>query len=339
MDRFLIIFLPDKGGPKFKPILKAKGRPSVTPADVRTKLSAELPISMPPPVSIPEHTHSIASTPTLSFTTQVASSSHVIVPGSVPMPSRIMPSHPLRTTEESSRIAGKARTQETETGDTVETSDPPVESVTPRKRRRRGTTEETAGPEGTPEPIDPTQVKMSAICDDPGSGRVSSRWESSQKQYADARKRAREERARAITEADEEERESGRIGAKKRAQKPVLPSGGESAHAEGGESVIENTGQNADDFTYTESLKASNYAPQVRIGANGEVVLDMDSLQVDRAADPEFREETYSHVEESDQSKFTNNSSWSKRRIVRWGKEDTALFYDVRCCHASEVVT
>ena len=178
--------------------------------------------------------------------------------------------------------------------------------------------------ERTPDPIDTTQVTMSAICDDLGSGRVSSRWESSRLHYAEAQKRARDERARALVEANEEERGTGRIGARKGGPKPVLPSS-----APGEESVAENIGQNPDDFTYTESLKTSHYAPQVRVGANGEVVLDTDSLQVDRTADAEIAEETYGFVEESDQSKFTNSASWSKRRTVRWGKEDTALFYEV----------
>jgi len=155
---------------------------------------------------------------------------------------------------------------------------------------------------------------------------MSSRWESSQLLYAEARKRAREERARAVAETEELERETGRATGKRGAAKPVLP-GEHSNNVEGGEETAEITGQDLDEFSYTESLKASHYAPQVRIGANGEVVLDMDSLQVDRAADPEFVEE-YSHIEENDQSRYTNSNSWSKRRIVRWSKEDTALFYD-----------
>ncbi|KAF8463395.1 hypothetical protein JB92DRAFT_3066625 [Gautieria morchelliformis] len=364
----------DKGGPKFKPILKSKGRPSSTPApqDVRTRPSAQPGTSMPPPASIPERTNSIA--PTLSMSSASGSSNIRLQSPSVPIlprtntvtpvvePSRsrgilITVSHASPTPSappipsasskvgenvEEATVAErshkdrrtiakrrKSRARNAETADTAETSDSPSETlVAPKKRRRRGETVERAEPEGTPEPIDPTQMKMSAICDDPGSGRLSSRWESSQIQYADARQRAREDRARAIAQADEDERESGRIGTKKGAPKPVLPGEGEAADREGDESVMENTGQNPDDFTYTESLKASRYAPQVRIGANDEIVLDMESLQVDRAADPEFGEEAYSHVEESDQSKFTNSSSWSKRRVVRWSKEDTALFYD-----------
>ncbi|KIJ27174.1 hypothetical protein M422DRAFT_122619, partial [Sphaerobolus stellatus SS14] len=162
---------------------------------------------------------------------------------------------------------------------------------------------------------------MSTICDDLETGRISSRWESSQLLHAEAKKRAREERAKALAEADEEERETGRSTGR-RYPKPVLPV----AKHDGGETTIDNNGQNEEEFTYDETLKASQYAPQVRIGANGEVVLDIDSLQVDRAADDNAEE--YSHVEETDQSRFTNSNSWSKRRVVRWSKDDTALFYD-----------
>jgi len=197
------------------------------------------------------------------------------------------------------------------------------ETRAPKKRRRRAKTVEAPSQVGTPEPLDPTQVLMSTICDDLGTGRVSSRWESSQVMYAEAKKRAREERARAIVVAEEEERETGRSTGRK-LPKPVLPG---AKQGEGEESTVDNTGQNPDEFTYDETLKASQYAPQVRVGANGEVVLDVDSLQVDRAADENTEE--YSHIEETDQSRFTNSNSWSKRRVVRWGKEDTALFYDV----------
>ncbi|GJJ09702.1 hypothetical protein Clacol_003926 [Clathrus columnatus] len=187
--------------------------------------------------------------------------------------------------------------------------------ATVKRRRRRKTIVEV--PEGPIDPIDPTQITMRAICDDPGSGRKSSRWETSQVLHAEARKNAKEERARLVIEAEQRERDSGRSSSKRAPFQPTLPSTG--ASSERGE-------ERTDEFSYDESLKASHYAPQVRIGANGEIVLDVDSLQVDRAADPDIVEE-YSHIEENDHSRFTNSNSWSKRRLVRWGKEDTALFY------------
>lgn len=190
----------------------------------------------------------------------------------------------------------------------------------PAKRRRRKKPDHS--PAGTPDPIDPTKVTMNSICTDTGSGRVSSRWESSQILYAEARKRAKEERELAIAEAEAKEQETGRFSRRK-----ISKSEAES-RLENGEVNTEGTNKSANDFSYEESLKASHFAPQVRIGANGEVVLDVESLQVDRSADPDLVEE-YRHVEETDQSRFTNSNSWSKRRTVRWSKEDTALFYDV----------
>lgn len=188
-----------------------------------------------------------------------------------------------------------------------------------RKRRRRKVGDEV---EGSAESIDPTQIKMKSICDDLGSGRKSSRWESSQSLYGEARKRAREERARLISEAERQERETGRSSIKRPPSKSTSlggPPSGDRGNDEG----------QREEFSYDESLKASHYAPQVRISANGEIVLDVDSLQVDRSADPDIVEE-YGHIEENDHSRFTNSGSWSKRRLVRWGKEDTALFYNVR---------
>ena len=314
--RNLLQSLLDKGGPKFKPILKT--RPSATPA--------------------PQDSAGEGTSETLGIKTRTRNNGRNIA----------VDQNTIEGTEGSSRSkrtrTKQKPTRDTDIGETPDASDSDSGdsdtdnsdtgySESPAKKRnrkrRRTVIAEPQALEGTPEPIDPTKVTMSAICNDLGSGRVSSRWETSQLHYTEARKRAKEERARAVMEANEEERETGRIGSRKGGPKPVLPGEGDETSVAGEESVVENTGRNPDEFTYTESLKTSHYAPQVRIGLNGEVVLDTDSLQVDRAADPEIAEEAYSFVEESDQSKFTNSSSWSKRRTVRWGKEDTAMFYDV----------
>lgn len=199
----------------------------------------------------------------------------------------------------------------------ADAEDQSVDGGPQKKKRSKKTTTEDA--ESSAEPIDPTQITMRAICDDLGAGRKSSRWESSQTLYGEARKRAKEERARHILETEQQERETGR-SSKKGGLKPPLPKEPLKGNGEHNE-------DQRDEFSYDETLKTSHYAPQVRIGANGEIVLDIDSLQVDRSADPDLIEE-YSHIEENDHSKFTNSSSWSKRRLVRWGKEDTALFYD-----------
>jgi hypothetical protein len=66
----------------------------------------------------------------------------------------------------------------------------------------------------------------------------------------------------------------------------------------------------------------------VRIGPNGETIIDEESLYVDR--DNEEHMEDYTHVEESDTSKFVNSATYGKKyRGSRWSAEETELFFDV----------
>ncbi|KAH8915482.1 hypothetical protein BT69DRAFT_1229968 [Atractiella rhizophila] len=71
-----------------------------------------------------------------------------------------------------------------------------------------------------------------------------------------------------------------------------------------------------------EQFVESHYAPQLRL-VNGELVIDEESLQVDRTKDvPET-------VYENQGDRFVNSHTWSKRqRAARWTEGDTALFYD-----------
>ena len=67
---------------------------------------------------------------------------------------------------------------------------------------------------------------------------------------------------------------------------------------------------------------------QVRIGANGETIIDEESLFVNR--DEEDDTQNYTHVEESDTTKFVNSLTYSKKtRGSRWSAEETDLFFDV----------
>lgn len=82
------------------------------------------------------------------------------------------------------------------------------------------------------------------------------------------------------------------------------------------------------DFDYSQDLATSRYNVQVRIGPNGETIIDEESLVVNREETDET--ETYTHVTESDTSKFVNSATHSKRfRGSRWSAEETELFYDV----------
>ena len=59
------------------------------------------------------------------------------------------------------------------------------------------------------------------------------------------------------------------------------------------------------------------------------MIVDDQSLFVDRPEDDDTA--GYTHVEESDTSKFVNSATYSKKmRGSRWSAEETELFYDVR---------
>ena len=87
------------------------------------------------------------------------------------------------------------------------------------------------------------------------------------------------------------------------------------------------TGDN--DFDYSQTMSASKFNAQVRIGPNGETVVDEESLYVDNSAEQYTHD--YVHVEESDTTKFVNSATHSKKlRGSRWSAMETELFYDVR---------
>ncbi|KAG5519767.1 hypothetical protein PMAC_000040 [Pneumocystis sp. 'macacae'] len=69
-------------------------------------------------------------------------------------------------------------------------------------------------------------------------------------------------------------------------------------------------------------------APQVRV-VNGKIVIDENSLQVDRRerdVNPNIEMEL---IEENDLSRKVNSASWGKReKSDRWSKEDTQKFYN-----------
>ena len=87
------------------------------------------------------------------------------------------------------------------------------------------------------------------------------------------------------------------------------------------------TGEN--DFDYSQTMSSSKFNVQVRIGPNGETVVDEESLFVDNSA--EEYTHGYTHVEESDTTTFVNSATHSKKlRGSRWSAMETELFYDVR---------
>ena len=181
---------------------------------------------------------------------------------------------------------------------------------------------------------------MATLCDDTGRGRVSSKAAQIVSNHVAWRAANREKRARmkAAMEAkkygrnvdDEEETSTPAKPAPQEADAAASTSRAATPTADPRE-ADNPASKDADDFDYNENLAVSRYNVQVRIGANGETIIDEDSLFVNR--DEEHRTEDYTHVEESDFTKFVNSATYSKKlRGSRWSAEETELFYNV--CNA-----
>ena len=198
-------------------------------------------------------------------------------------------------------------------------------SSTPRPRKRVPSPP-PYDPDADPgEDIDPTTVTMASLCSDTGQGRVSSKAAEILNNHAAWKAKNREKRARmkALMEAKKYGREEEDAEQDPEHNTPTdepNTSGTTNAPA-----VIDDTGNG---FDYSQDLTTSRYNVQVRIGANGAMVIDEESLVVDRVEDDGT--ENYTHVIESDHTKFVNSGTYGKRyRGSRWSAEETELFYDV----------
>ncbi|PBL00528.1 hypothetical protein ARMGADRAFT_1159856 [Armillaria gallica] len=205
-------------------------------------------------------------------------------------------------------------------------------SAKPRPRRKRSPSLPPFDPDADPgEEIDPTVVTMAVLCRDTGLGRVSSKAAEIQSNHAAWKAQNRERRARMKTlmerkkyghpESDEE-RDSTEVNADKEGSAEPPPT--TTVPAASSSAALDETGNG---FDYSQGLTASRYNVQVRIGPNGETIIDEESLTVDR--DENDATENYTHVIESDATKFTNSGTYGKRfRGSRWSAEETELFYD-----------
>ena len=186
---------------------------------------------------------------------------------------------------------------------------------------------------------------MAALCDDTGHGRVSSKANQIVSNHTAWRAVNRERRARmkAVMEAKkygrdleaEEEGDTQNAASMSQgetsasASQAGTPASEQNTANEGESNIIGNTD---DGFNYGDNLAVSRFNVQVRIGANGETIIDEDSLFVNR--DEGDQTENYTHVEESDFTKFVNSATYSKKvRGSRWSAEETELFYDVGCIY------
>lgn len=228
------------------------------------------------------------------------------------------------------------------------------ESGQPKKRRRKSATPRepkelapafTADAEPG-EDLDPTVITMANLCEDTGQGRVSSKAAHIFDNHAAWKQANKERRARmrAIVEAkkygrDEEDVDGGKQVAASSSQpaptevsgpsKPSTPEGFQPVGEDAGEGDDGGKDDGDGNFDYSQTINTSRYNVRVRIGPNGETIVDEESLFVDRTEEDET--ENYVHVEESDATKFVNSGSYGKKPGgSRWSGMETELFYEVR---------
>ncbi|KAJ7070835.1 hypothetical protein C8F01DRAFT_1108019 [Mycena amicta] len=219
----------------------------------------------------------------------------------------------------------------------------------PRPRRKRKPAEPVTeeGNIDSPHPgeeLDPTTVTMAELCEDNGQGRVSSKAMEIQQNHFAWKQQGKERRARMKLIAErkkygrpeeEEEEEAAVVSAAAPADNAGTDVPNENVVTENvvqgpSEPVI--VDESGNDFDYSRDLASSRFHVQVRIGPNGETIIDEDSLTVDRAE--EVDTSNYVHVVESDQTKFVNSASYTKKcRGSRWSAEETELFYEALAQH------
>ncbi|KAE9400568.1 hypothetical protein BT96DRAFT_764277, partial [Gymnopus androsaceus JB14] len=206
-----------------------------------------------------------------------------------------------------------------------------------RARKRRSVSLPSFDPNADPgEEIDPTVVTMAALCSDTGHGRVSSKAQEIIDNHS-AWKAANRERRTMMKFMMERKKygqpeDADEVAA---APAPATPVAESSTSEQPPPSPLASTSAVAtanvdpDSFDYSKNLTASRFNVQVRIGPNGETIIDEESLVVDRAEGAEEDTSGYTHVVESDRSKFTNSSTYGRKlRGTRWSAEETELFYE-----------
>jgi len=205
-------------------------------------------------------------------------------------------------------------------------------SSTPRPRKR-APSPPPYDPDADPgEDIDPTTITMAALCDDTGQGRVSRKAAEILSNHAVWKVKNREKRARikALMEAkkygkEEEENGQDQEDGQDHSEPSANVNESDPSASSNVTTTLDGTGSG---FDYSQDLATSRYNVQIRIGPNGETVIDEESLVVDRVENDGT--DDYTHVVESDHTKFVNSGTYGKRyRGSRWSAEETELFYEV----------
>ncbi|KAI6012509.1 hypothetical protein F5J12DRAFT_818397 [Pisolithus orientalis] len=342
-----------KGGTVFRPVTKARARTADTSSDRQTSLSQdtrlsqatplpdEAPDSAPPPALSPMPPTVVPVR--LSFTPSSDVSNVQTVPSGTPIivapsraPSRVQLTELQPPPVSEGDVVTSSVEDETSSQKTTRRPRSRSGSTTSRKPRktRRPTTPAFDAEADTGEDLDPTSVTMAALCEDTGQGRVSSKAAQIVQNHQVWKKSNREKRTRmrVIMEAKKYGRGEDAETAQENGAREVRSEEGSTRNTTPGMCTDATSVPTAEDtsgsgFDYSQNVSTSQYNVQVRIGPNGETIVDEESLFVDRNAEEETA--NYTLVEESDVSKFVNSGTYGKRfRGSRWSAEETELFYD-----------
>lgn len=299
--------------------------------------SAGLPIPGPSSIAPSSSTSSISSPSLIVVGSTRAQLNPLVIAASTstqstqpPEPNNQIPDDSSSTTTKTKKANSRKRKASAEREPSEENDGdgtPESSSEKPRGRRKRKSSPLPYDPDADPgDDIDPTTTTMAALCEDTGQGRVSTKAAEILSNHANWKARNRDKRTRmkAIMEAKKYGREI------EDDESPDAPAQQSTSNTEGatpssGVAVVDESGSG---FDYSQDLATSRYNVQIRIGPNGETIIDEESLTVDR--NEHDATENYTHIEESDHTKFVNSGTYGKRyRGSRWSAEETELFYDV----------
>ncbi|KAF7307099.1 HTH myb-type domain-containing protein [Mycena indigotica] len=221
--------------------------------------------------------------------------------------------------------------------DELESDSPPS---LPKIRRKRKPKLPPFDPDADPgEELDPTAITMAELCEDNGQGRVSSKAMEIQRNHFAWKQQSKDKRARMKMLAerkkygqpeDADDEETAPAPTVTPAAPVEVNQPEENAVADPSEPII--VDESGSGFDYSKDLTTSRFHVQVRIGPNGETIIDEDSLAVDRTEEVDTT--NYVHVVESDNTKFVNSASYTKKcRGSRWSAEETELFFEALAQH------
>ncbi|TIB60857.1 hypothetical protein E3P77_04090 [Wallemia ichthyophaga] len=226
---------------------------------------------------------------------------------------------------------------------------------TQKMRMKKRPIEEIWRDDPEAQPIDTSTYKMSDLIHDPGVGRLSSRVVDVTKKHAQMKKRRKEEkvrlrelneedlkqdagddgtgRRRTVEDEEKQRKERDETTRKKKEDKKAEKKRiKEQRKAEEGvEEVVDGDDNNESSSDDDEDDETNDQqGPQMRL-VNGKLVIDEQSLLVDRSAHSRNDTSAYEVTEELDTDRFVNTNTWrgnGRGRQDRWTRLETEMFYD-----------